>query len=331
MDWKIVENTSKEPLVETIELKKYFWLKGGLLGRKAETVKAVDGVDLAVWPGESVGLVGESGSGKSTFGKCLLRILEPTAGKIVFEGQEITHLAPVEMRPLRPHMQMVFQNPYSSLDPRMRVKDIVAEPLQLHKKGRGRAIDERVRELLSVVGLGWELAYRLPHELSGGQRQRIALARALALNPKFLILDEPTSALDVSVQAQVLNLVIDLQESLGFSNLFISHDLAVIRHVCDRVALMYLGIIVESGSREDIFQRPLHPYTKALLSANPEPDPNQVMEEILLEGDISSTAVKEGTCRFSPRCFARRSERCEQKEPVLREVEKGHFVACHLY
>ena len=326
------EDTSKQSLVETIGLKKYFGLKAGLFGRQrqAQTLKAVDGVSLAIWRGESVGLVGESGSGKSTFGKCLLRILEATGGKILFDGEEITHLSTAKMRPLRPQMQMVFQNPSSSLDPRMRVKDIVAEPLLLHKKGRGRAIDERVKELLSVVGLGWDLAYRLPHEPSGGQRQRIALARALALNPKFLVLDEPTSALDVSVQAQVLNLVYELQERFGFSYLFISHDLAVIQHICDRVALMYLGAIVESGSRKDVFERPLHPYTKALLSANPEPDPDQAMKEILLEGDISSAAVKEGTCRFAPRCFARRSDCSVEEEPVLKEVEQGHFVACHL-
>jgi oligopeptide/dipeptide ABC transporter ATP-binding protein len=228
-------------------------------------------------------------------------------------------------------MQMIFQNPYSSLDPRMRVKTIVAEPLLIHRRGRGRAIDDRVRELLDVVGLGWDLAYRLPHELSGGQRQRIAMARALALNPSFIVLDEPTSALDVSVQAQVLNLVIDLQEEFGFSYLFISHDLAVIRHVCDRVALMYLGLLVESGPVKDIFRAPLHPYTQALLSANPEPDPDDVTEEIVLEGDISSVAVKEGTCRFAPRCFARDTDRCRSQEPKLREVKKGHFVACHLF
>jgi oligopeptide/dipeptide ABC transporter ATP-binding protein len=327
----MLEKPSTGPLVETIDLKKHFPLGGGILGRDAGSVKAVDGVSLRVWPGESVGLVGESGSGKSTFAKCLLRILEPTGGEILFDGEEITDLSPAGMRSLRTQMQMIFQNPYSSLDPRMRVKTIVAEPLLIHRRGRGRAIDDRVRELLNVVGLGWELAYRLPHELSGGQRQRIAMARALALNPRFIVLDEPTSALDVSVQAQVLNLVIDLQEEFGFSYLFISHDLAVIRHVCDRVALMYLGVIVESASVKEIFDAPLHPYTQALLSANPEPDPDDDTEEIILEGDLSTVAANQGTCRFANRCFARRGDRCRDEEPVLREVKEGHFVACHLY
>jgi oligopeptide/dipeptide ABC transporter ATP-binding protein len=327
----MLEKPSTSPLVETLDLSKHFALGGGILGRDAGTVKAVDGVSLRVWPGESVGLVGESGSGKSTFAKCLLRILEPTSGEILFDGEEITGLSSAAMRSLRPQMQMIFQNPYSSLDPRMRVKTIVAEPLLIHRRGRGRAIDARVRELLNVVGLGWDLAYRLPHELSGGQRQRIALARALALNPRFIVLDEPTSALDVSVQAQVLNLVIDLQEQFGFSYLFISHDLAVIRHVCDRVALMYLGVIVESASVKEIFDAPLHPYTQALLSANPEPDPDDDTEEIILEGDLSSVATEQGTCRFASRCFARRSDRCRDEAPVLREVKEGHFVACHLY
>jgi oligopeptide/dipeptide ABC transporter ATP-binding protein len=327
----MLEKPSTGPLVETIDLKKHFPLGGGILGRDAGSVKAVDGVSLRVWPGESVGLVGESGSGKSTFAKCLLRILEPTGGEILFDGEEITDLSPAGMRSLRTQMQMIFQNPYSSLDPRMRVKTIVAEPLLIHRRGRGRAIDDRVRELLNVVGLGWELAYRLPHELSGGQRQRIAMARALALNPRFIVLDEPTSALDVSVQAQVLNLVIDLQEEFGFSYLFISHDLAVIRHVCDRVALMYLGVIVESASVKEIFDAPLHPYTQALLSANPEPDPDDDTEEIILEGDLSTVATDQGTCRFANRCFARRGDRCRDEEPALREVKEGHFVACHLY
>lgn len=330
MNRKTVRNASNKPLAEAIALKKHFPMRGGPLGRAKGSIKAVDGVSLAVRSGESLGLVGESGSGKSTFGKCLLRIVEPTGGRIMFDGEEITHLPLRLLRPMRPQMQMVFQNPYSSLDPRMRVKAIVAEPLLIHRRGRGREIDDRVGELLSLVGLQRDIAYRLPHELSGGQRQRVAIARALALNPRFLILDEPTSALDVSVQAQVLNLVIDLQESLGFCYLFISHDLAVIRHVCDRVALMYLGAVVESGSREDVFRRPLHPYTKALLSANPEPDPHYRGEEIVLEGDIARAAVKQGTCRFAPRCFALESGRCRGEEPILREVEKGHYVACHL-
>lgn len=327
----MAENITNKALVETAGLKMYFWPTGWLSGIKAGVIRAVDGVTLTIQPGESVGLVGESGSGKSTFGKCILRIHEPTGGKVFFDGQDITHLPHAKMGPFHKQMQMVFQNPFSSLDPRMRIKDVVAEPVRLQKEYHGRAVDDRVRELLSLVGLGWDIAYRLPHELSGGQRQRIAIARALALNPKLVILDEPTSSLDVSVQAQILNLVVDLQQSLGFSYLFISHDLAVIQHSCERVAVMYLGIIMESGSREHIFENPLHPYTKALLSANPEPDPDYQGEEIILQGDILGTEVTRGICRFAPRCFTQMSKCFEENEPVLREIEKGHFVACHLY
>lgn len=268
------------PLVETKDLKKHFSPRRSLFGPRGEPVKAVDGVSLHIWPGEAVGLVGETGSGKSTFGRCLLRIYEPTAGQIIFEGTDITHLSHKEMGPLRTQMQMVFQNPYSSLNPRMRIKSIVAEPLRLHRKEFGPATDERVKELLSLVALDWDFAYRLPNELSGGQRQRVAIARALALNPKFLVLDEPTSALDVSVQAQALNLLVELQDSLGLAYLFISHNLGVIRYICDRVAIMYRGRIVETGRTQEIFGEAHHPYTQSLLSSILEADPDQKINEV---------------------------------------------------
>ncbi|MFQ5885973.1 MAG: ABC transporter ATP-binding protein [Anaerolineae bacterium] len=318
-------------LLEVKGLKKYFPLRGGLFRRPIADIRAVDGVDLAIKRGESFGLVGESGSGKTTLAKTMLRLIEPTAGQILFEGEDLCQLSEAEMRQRRAEMQMIFQDPYSSLNPRMTVKRIVGEPLLIHNRARGRNLDERVLELVRLVGLMDDHLYRFPHEFSGGQRQRIGIARALALEPKMLILDEPTSALDVSVQAQVLNLLLDLQRRLNLTYLFITHDLSVIRYICDRVALMYLGVTVESGSVDDIFQRPLHPYTRALLSAMPEPDPTYVSEEIILEGEISTLVVGEGGCRFAPRCPAKKVKLCPKEEPVLKEVERGHLVACHLY
>lgn len=318
-------------LLEVRNLKKYFPLRGGLFRRPIGDIRAVDGVDLAIKRGESFGLAGESGSGKTTLAKTMLRLLEPTAGQILFEGENLCQLSEAEMRQQRAEMQMIFQDPYSSLNPRMTVKKIVGEPLLIHKRARGRNLDERVLELVKLVGLMDDHLYRFPHEFSGGQRQRIGIARALALEPKMLILDEPTSALDVSVQAQVLNLLLDLQRRLNLTYLFITHDLSVIRYICDRVALMYLGLIVESGSVDDIFQRPLHPYTRALLSAMPEPDPTSVSEEIILKGEISSLVVEESGCRFAPRCPAKKAKPCSEEEPLLKEVEKDHLVACHLY
>ncbi len=264
-------------------------------------------------------------------GKTILRLIEPTDGQIIFEGQDLCQLSDSQMRRRRAEMQMIFQDPYSSLNPRMTVKKIVGEPLLIHQSAKGRALDDRVRELISLVGLMEEHLYRYPHEFSGGQRQRVGIARALALEPKMLILDEPTSALDVSVQAQALGLLLELQERLSLTYLFISHDLAVIRYICDRVALMYMGKILELGSVEDIFQQPMHPYTQALLSAMPVADPEHQPEEIILEGEISTLGGEAGTCRFAPRCPARTSARCTEEEPVLKELEDGHLVACHLY
>jgi len=320
-----------ETLLEVRNLKKYFLVRGGLFQRRIGSIKAVDGIDLSIEQGQSFGLVGESGSGKTTAGKTILRLIEPTEGEIIFEDQDLCRLSEQEMRQRRADMQMIFQDPYSSLNPRKTVKKIVGEPLLIHKWAKGRAVDDRVRELISLVGLMEDHLYRYPHEFSGGQRQRIGIARALALEPKMLILDEPTSALDVSVQAQVLDLLLELQRSLNLTYLFISHDLAVIRYICDRVALMYMGRILESGSVEDIFQQPMHPYTRALLSAMPVADPEYQADEIILEGEISTLGGEEGVCRFAPRCPARKSDRCTEEEPVLKELDGGHLVACHLY
>jgi oligopeptide transport system ATP-binding protein len=320
-----------DTLLAVKNLKKYFPVRGGLFRRDIGSIKAVDDIDLTVEEGQSFGLVGESGSGKTTVGKTILRLVEPTEGQILFEGRDLCELSESEMRHLRAEMQMIFQDPYSSLNPRMTVKRIVGEPLLIHKWGKGRALEERVRELISLVGLMEDHLFRYPHEFSGGQRQRIGIARALALEPKMLILDEPTSALDVSVQAQVLDLLLELQKRLNLTYLFISHDLAVIRYICDRVALMYMGKVLEVAAVEDIFQNPMHPYTQALLSAMPVADPEYQPEEIILEGEISTLGGQEGACRFAPRCPARDSSRCVDEEPVLKEVENGHLVACHLY
>jgi oligopeptide transport system ATP-binding protein len=320
-----------QALLQVRGLKKYFPVKGGLFRRQVGYVKAVDGVDLDIKQGQSFGLVGESGSGKTTVGKTILRLIEPTEGKILFEGEDLCQLSESQMRLRRSEMQMIFQDPYSSLNPRMTVKRIVGEPLVVHKWAKGRALDERVRELISLVGLMEDHLYRYPHEFSGGQRQRIGIARALAMEPKMLVLDEPTSALDVSVQAQVLDLLLELQQRLTLTYLFISHDLAVIRYICDQVALMYQGRILELGLVEDIFQEPLHPYTQALLSAMPVADPTYQPQEIILEGEISTLAGAEGACRFAPRCPAKNSERCDRTEPILRELTEGHLVACHLF
>ena len=320
-----------ETLLEVRNLKKYFPLRGGLFKRHVGDIKAVDGVSFRITAGESFGLVGESGSGKTTIGKTILRLVEPTDGDILFEGQNLCALSPEEMRRRRADMQMIFQNPYSSLNPRMKVKDIVAEPMVIHNRANGRALDNNVRHLVKLVGLMEDHLYRYPHEFSGGQRQRIAIARALALEPKMLILDEPTSALDVSVQAQVLNLLLNLQKRLGLTYLFISHDLSVIRYMCDRVAVVYLGRIMEIGDVGTIFENPAHPYTRALLSAMPEPDPTHDSEELVLKGELSTLGSIGQGCRFAPRCFTDKLPCCSQQEPELLAVDGDHQVACHLF
>jgi oligopeptide/dipeptide ABC transporter ATP-binding protein len=318
-----------EPLLEVRGLEKHFKLPASRPFAAHPVLRAVDGVSFAVARGESFGVVGESGSGKTTLGKAILRLIEPTRGEIIFNGVDIGRLGERELQRYRAQMQMVFQDPYSSLNPRMRVKDIVAEPLRVHGVARGNALMDRVRDLIRVVGLMPDHLYRFPHEFSGGQRQRIGIARAIALHPLLLVLDEPTSALDVSVQAQILNLLISLQREFDLTYLFISHDLGVIRYICDRVAIMYLGRIVEVGSVGDIFTDPKHPYTIALLSAMPEPDPDQRAQEIVLSGEITSPVGEMRGCRFASRCPVR-FDRCLVEDPQLLTIGEGHAVACHL-
>jgi oligopeptide/dipeptide ABC transporter ATP-binding protein len=308
------------PLVQAMNLVKHFPVPGGV-------VHAVDGVSFDIQEGETVGLVGESGCGKTTVGRTMLKLTLPTAGELRFEGRDVFTLKAKELRALRRRMAIVFQDPYSSLNPRMKIKDIVAEPLRTHTDLRGQALRERVLDLLDQVGLTEQHLLRYPHEFSGGQRQRIAIARALALKPRLIVFDEPTSALDVSVQAQVLNLISGLQRELGLTYLFISHDMSVVKHIADRIMIMYLGQIVEIGRSEKVFARPLHPYTQALLSAIPDVDPDQTGEAILLEGDIPSPVHPPPGCRFHTRCPIATSE-CRKEEPELEELSPGHWVAC---
>ncbi len=316
-------------LLEVANLKKYFPVRGGLLNRRLADFRAVDDVSFALQHGKTLGLVGESGSGKTTIGKCILRLLEPTAGSIRYAGADITHLKARDLRRLRSDIQMIYQAPAASLNGRMTVGQIIGEPLWIHESLKGNAARDRVLELMHVVGLKEEHYYRYPHEFSGGQQQRIGIARALAVQPRLLVLDEPTSALDVSVQAQILNLLQDLQDRFDLTYLFISHDLGVVRYMCDEVALLYLGKIVEVAATDVIFEQPKHPYTQALISAIPEPDPDMQREEIILTGDL--TLATGGGCPFAPRCHAKKLSQCETLPPPLLTIELRHAVACHLH
>ena len=316
-------------LLEVRGLKKYFPIRRGVFSRVSGHVRAVDGVDLALRRGETLGLVGESGSGKTTTGRCILRLLEPTEGSVVFDGVNLLGLSPKEMRKMRRELQVIFQDPYSSLNPRMRVGSIVGEPLIIHKIAKGSEREHRVADLLCKVGLDPSAMKRYPHEFSGGQRQRIGIARALALRPKLIICDEPVSAPDVSVQAQVVNLLMDLQEEFSLTYLFIAHDLSVVEHISDRVAVMYLGKIVEVAEAEVLYRNPQHPYTKALLSAVPVPDPTAKSERIALKGDLPSPAEPPPGCAFHPRCPVA-VEVCSRVVPRLLDSGGGHLASCHL-
>ena len=320
-----------EPLLRVEDLKKHFPIHKGVIRRQVGAVHAVDGVSFEIYNGETLGLVGESGCGKSTTGRTILRLYKPTAGKIIYDGVDLASLKEKEMRKMRGKLQIIFQDPYASLNPRMTVADIVGEPLIVHKLANGKEIQERVEELLGLVGLNPAFANRYPHEFSGGQRQRIGIARALALQPELIICDEPISALDVSIQAQVINLLEDLQEQFGLTYLFIAHDLSMVRHISDRVAVMYLGVIVELAEHEELYDHPLHPYSQALLSAVPIPDPiaEEHRRRILLEGDVPSPVNPPSGCRFHTRCPIAESI-CSEQRPEWREVKPGHFVACHL-
>ena len=318
-------------LLDVRNLKKYFPVKKGVLQKTVAHVQAVDGVDISVRRGGCLGLVGESGCGKTTTGRVILRLIEPDAGEIWFDGVRVDTLGREEMRQLRRDMQIVFQDPFSSLNPRFTVGGIVAEGLKVFESHKSRAdVRDRVAELLRTVGLSPDAASRYPHEFSGGQRQRIGIARALALNPKFIVCDEPVSALDVSIQAQVINLLQGLQEQFGLAYLFIAHDLSVVRHISDEIAVMYLGWIVERGSADDVCETPLHPYTKALLSAVPVADPHAKRERIRLEGDVPTPVNPPPGCRFCPRCFMSDNLICPVEVPPMREVRPGRFVRCHL-
>ncbi|HVH78453.1 MAG TPA: dipeptide ABC transporter ATP-binding protein [Stellaceae bacterium] len=317
------------PLLSVKGLVKHFPVKKGILQQTVGHVRAVDGVSFEIAPGETLGLVGESGCGKSTVGKTILKLIEPTAGEVTLSGARIDGLSKGEMRPFRRQMQVVFQDPYSSLNPRLTVRDIVGEPLKNFGVAAGAELERQVTELAQKVGLRTEALDRYPHEFSGGQRQRIGIARALALRPNLIICDEPVSALDVSVQAQVINLLVDLQRDFGLSYLFVAHDIAVIEHISHRVAVMYLGKIVELADRAALFKRPQHPYTEALLSAVPVPDPEIERKRIILTGDVPSPIDPPSGCRFRTRCPLA-FERCAKEEPLMREVFPGHHVACHL-
>jgi len=320
-------------LLEVRNLKKYFPLRSGFLRRGSGTVKAVDGVNLHILQGETLGLVGESGSGKTTAGRAILRAFKPTEGEIIFHLQngpatDIVKLDSKDLRAFRRHAQMIFQDPYSSLNPRMTVRDIIAEPLVAGGVAQGEEVDERVREIAHRCQLSLEHLRRYPHAFSGGQRQRIGIARALVVQPQFVVCDEPVSALDVSIQAQILNLLMDLQKEFGLTYLFVAHDLSVVEHVSDRVAVMYLGRLVEVAPTNELFYKPLHPYTEALMAAIPSLDPDEVMKPVMLKGEIPSPANPPTGCPFHPRC-PYVQDVCRQDKPELKEYRPGHFAACH--
>ncbi|MED4585659.1 dipeptide ABC transporter ATP-binding protein [Brevibacillus choshinensis] len=319
-----------EELLVVKNLKKYYPITGGVLGGEVGVVKAVDDVSFAVKRGETLGLVGESGCGKSTTGRSLLRLIEPTAGEIYFDGANVSSLSKDDMRKMRRDMQIVFQDPFASLNPRHNIEKILEEPLIVHGIGNSAERKKRVLEMLEVVGLSSYHARRYPHQFSGGQRQRIGIARALMLNPKLIVADEPVSALDVSIQSQVLNLMQDLQKEMGLTYLFIAHDLSVVRHISDRVGVMYLGRIVELTTSGQLYSNPLHPYTKALLSAVPTPDPDAVRDRVILQGDVPSPANPPSGCTFHTRC-PHVTDECRTIRPEFRDAGNGHFVACHLY
>lgn len=319
-----------EELLTVNHLKKYYPITGGVLGREIGVVKAVDDVSFTVKKGETLGLVGESGCGKSTTGRSILRLIEPTAGEILFEGKNVSSMKADELRKIRRDMQIVFQDPFASLNPRHNVEKIMEEPLIVHGIGSSAERKKKVHEMLEVVGLSSYHAKRFPHQFSGGQRQRIGIARALMLNPKLIVADEPVSALDVSIQSQVLNLMQDLQKEMGLTYLFIAHDLSVVRHISDRVGVMYLGRMVELTTSEQLYANPLHPYTQALLSAVPTPDPEAKRERIILQGDLPSPANPPSGCTFHTRC-PHVNDVCRSVRPEFRDAGDGHFVACHLY
>lgn len=330
MEQDLLKKTEEDYILQAKNIKKYFPIKGGVLKHTVGHVKAVDDISLDVIRGETLGLVGESGSGKSTLGRVILRLLDPTEGSIQFEDQDITTLNNRKMRPIRKDMQIVFQDPFASLNGKMSVQELIEEPLLVQTKLNRREREEKAISLLEKVGLRADARSKYPHEFSGGQRQRISIARALALNPKFIVCDEPVSALDVSIQAQVLNLMADLQEEFNLTYLFIAHDLSVVKHISDRVAVMYLGRIAELAPKQGLYETPLHPYTQALLSAVPTTDVTKKREKIILKGDLPSPSNPPSGCAFRTRC-PKAHERCAIMRPDLTEVSEGHFVACHLY
>lgn len=322
-------STTPAVLVDIKGVKKHFPIRKGLFNKQVGAVRALDGVDLQVFEGETLGLVGESGCGKSTLGRVVLRLMPATDGQIRVLNKNIVSLSDKEMKDLRRHMQIVFQNPYASLDPRMTVGQSIAEPLEVHQIAKGDELRKQVKELMRLVGLNESMFDRYPHEFSGGQRQRVGIARALALRPRLVVLDEPVSALDVSVQAQILNLLIDLRRELNLTYVFIAHNLDVVRYISDRIAVMYLGRIVELGACNDVYDKPLHPYSKALISAAPVPDPEADRSgRIILQGDLPSPASPPAGCRFNTRCPLVQDV-CRSDEPALREITPGHFSACH--